>query len=169
MMGARSTISREDFDALKRKALFHLAEELCSPFAGEAWDDPAGVDVLQRIATGLTSKGYVVTEVKPGKGTQGVFYCRFGRACEVQVRLGVDRKETGYVSCYLTTDWFAPFFLRKLKGYERPDGAYLQHWMRLCGSINDVIGETFGGTSVRWMTDAEANALFAAEQESWQI
>ena len=164
MMGQVSMISNEDLTALKRHARFDLAEELCSPFAGEAWDDPAGVEVLQRIAKELT-KGYTVTEVKPAKGIEAGCGCRFGSSCEISVLLGVERKKTGYVNCCLITRWFAPFFRRKLKSYERPDRACFEQWMLLCGSINDVIGETFGGRSVRWMTDAEASALWTIEQK----
>jgi hypothetical protein len=116
-------ISRDEYESAKTCAEFDLAEELCVPLAGKKYPvfmDPAGMDILQRIAQGLRAKGYEVSEAKPAKGIEAGFSYRFDRFCDLDVLLGVERRKTGYVSCYLITRWFAPFFLRQLEGYERP-------------------------------------------------
>lgn len=154
MIRTPSTISREDLDALKTTARFDLAEELCAPLAGKWRQDPAHMDVLKRIAAGLSARGYNVTKVKPWSYGVGC-RCRLAGSCEVAVCLHVDREKKGYVNCYLSTFWFRG----RSEHNTVPDPACVEQWMHLGDAIRDIIVEVYRGTSVLWMTDAEAAAF----------
>jgi hypothetical protein len=148
-------------DALKSCAAFDLAEESCVSLEGKkhpTFMDPAGLDVLQRIATGLVTKGFSASKVKPAKGIEAGFQCRLSRSCEIDLLLGIERKKKGYVSCYLLTWWFPAFPGRLFRRGEKPSEECIGQWVRLCGAINEVIAEVLGATSVEWLTDHEMNA-----------
>ena len=75
-------------DNHKNKLFFDIDEILCVPFIGEdypAFKDPAGMDVLQKLASALTLKGYTVSKVKPAFGIHAGFEAGLTRSCKIEV------------------------------------------------------------------------------------
>jgi hypothetical protein len=156
-------------DPLKYCLAFDLAEESCVSLEGKTYPvfmDPAGLDVLRTIATGIVRKGFSASKVKPAKGIEAGFLCRLSGTCEIDVLLGVERKKKGYVSCHLFTWWFPAFPGRLFRREEKPPEECISQWIRLCGAIKDVTVEALGATSVEWLTQDEMNAREAAEQKT---
>ncbi len=153
---------------LKTEAFFDVGEEVCAPLTGNEYSilkDPAGIDVLQRIALGLRGKGYNVTKVKRGKGIHAACIVRLSSSCEIEVLLGVVRIKRGYVSCYLDTSRSRPFFGWFERG-EPSDWDCMEQWMKVRDAINDVIVDKLGLPSVEWVTPIESSDRWAARKSA---
>lgn len=140
-------------DNPKNKLCFDIDEVLCVPFAGEdypAFKDPAGMDVLQKVATALTMKGYTVTKVKPAKGIHAGFETLLNPSCKIEVLLEVGRERKGYVSCDLITRRSRPFF----RFFEVEDKLEcIKQWIVLCNSMDEIVLELFGVFRTDWVTE----------------
>lgn len=154
-------ISRTDFDALKTCVEFDLPEDRCPTQEGRKHLDWT-LEVLGTIVTGVSTKEYRMTKLKAVHGMDVGYRCRLGRCCEISMFLGVERKRTGHLSCFLGTHWFAPLPLLPFQRRVMPSSNCVDHWMRFCGALNDILG-TLGATSVAWLTQKESDALEPAE------
>lgn len=153
------TLSTEVSNQLKPCAYFELRAELC---LGEQnvkypiFRDPAGLDVLGRIATGLLHRGYKITGLGAGKGIDAGFECQLSPECEITVILYVKRT-TDRIRFDLQTFRTYSLFDKLFKRRNQTSAKCGLLWHSLCSDINEVISEVFDTTRVLWVTAEESD------------
>jgi hypothetical protein len=145
---------------LKTCAIFDVLEALCPLLEpGEKYPifrDPAGVEILSRIAVGLADRGYRVGKVKPGVGIEAGLICELSKSCEIAVILGVSGRHDGKVMCDLVA-YHSPSLLTRLAGRSRPGLVCIEQFKLFCAAIHDQIIDSLHVASPVWLTETEAN------------
>ena len=140
---------------------FEVQESVCPPSeSGKRYPvfrDPAGIRILSRISAGLLRRGYHVTPVRPACGIEAGCECRLTSGFKVDVILGVLRRQREFISCGLITRHFPPLINRLLGVAETNVAARADEWRELCRAIEHEVIESFGVTSVVWLTENEAD------------
>lgn len=123
--------------------------------------DPAGVVILRKIVERLSNRGYRTTKVKPALGIEAGCRCRLMDDSNIQITLGVSRRQGGLVACDLIT-YYSPSMRDRWRG-SSASTERVAEWNRLCETINEAIVGVLHATSVLWLTEAEASERWKKE------
>jgi hypothetical protein len=137
-----------NFD-MKSRTIFEVNESLLAPMARgyqmtRPFRDPAGLDISQKIASGLRQQGYEVTEPKNGKACDAVFRCKF-KDFSITAVLAIDDRREGVVKCRLLTWKSRKTPLARLLQRDPPmSTAMEEQWKRLCSALDEQLRGAVG-------------------------
>jgi len=153
MAGNDAKYPREDFRpgcifAIDR-SLAGLPEQSNVPPA--LFRNPAGVEILRKLAAGLQVAGYKVSVPKPGVGCDAAMRVMFA-GFRIIVIIHVDRDVAGLVSCELRTWYTTPImsFARLLR--HKPSQQGVVKWSELCAALDRELKSSLKATSIEWLT-----------------
>jgi hypothetical protein len=153
-----------DFRGLKNCASFDVREpgpRVSSDEKHRKFKDPAGLDILSRVAAGLAGAGYRATKAAPAvaAGFDAAFRCRLSGFLAVDVLLAIAEHHDGRVNCRLWTIPSRPILSRFSLRKRPTDSQNAQAFQRLLFAVNDQVMNCLGATSVSWLTEKEAGDL----------
>jgi len=149
------------FDQIRSCAYFQVKEsslDRLPPRSETAiFRDPAGPEILRRIAFGLHQGGYGVDEPRPGKGCDAVLRWR----PQIVVVLQVSERLNGIVYCRLVTFRSRPFIARLLGRSKETTTELTDEWVKFCLAIDKQLRESLQVDSVAWLTRKDAELMWS--------
>jgi hypothetical protein len=118
--------------------------------------DPAAVPFLEGIAEALKSRGYEVTEPKPGKACHGGCAVTFPEV-QIEIVLLVRRRQ-GNIEFEILT-WPSQSMRQRMRSGTR-EQADCQEWEELCSAIHSIVVADSRLKSVRLRTFAQGEAEY---------
>lgn len=153
-------------DLIKSVVLFDVSDDCLEPLPPGRqpvlFQDPAGLEILNKMAVSLRKSGFSTSEPKRGKGCDAVFLCNFEGFYIVAI-VSIGGRFSGAADCLLKT-WPGekrPLIHRILRRKQPPDREVNEKWSNLCLVIVQILREVVQAQSIVWTTENEASAYLA--------
>ena len=146
---------------VKNRATFAVNEGDLSPEAKgyqlvRPFRDPAAIEILQKIVSGLRANNYKVTEPKSVKAADGFVECILGQFVIYAVLL-IDERDSGVIKCRLRTGQKRQSLFARLFAKRRTESlALYQQWKDLCSNIDEQLRQVVRAEQIVWLTKSES-------------